>query len=180
MSGTKAIDKPRDIWDLINACNKMGAKKTDIDELQRRVDDEWNAISLSADLGRLNLLFITEGREFTPAARIMTNEDIQNKRAELGYKQAPRLEMMLIDALLLAWLRYQKIENNYNAMNQGEGMSLQKAMFWEKRLSMAQARYLKAVETLARVRKLTSPVLQVNVAQEGSQQVNVAGDLVKS
>lgn len=179
MSEIKAIEKPRDIWDLITACNKPNAKKVDIAELRQRIAEEANEIGPAGDLALQNLKLITTESGFTPAAQILTDADIKNKRADLGYKQAPRLEKMLIDALLLAWLRYQKIENNYHSMNQGEGMSLQKAMFWEKRLSMAQARYLKAAETLARVRKLTSPILQVNVAQEGSQQVNVAGDLVK-
>ena len=53
--------------------------------------------------------------------------------------------------------------------------------FWERRLSLAERRHLRACETLARVRKLlmNGPVLQVNIASQGGQQVNVAGDLKK-
>ena len=42
----------------------------------------------------------------------------------------------------------------------------------DRKLSAAQRRYLRACETLARVRKLRLPTLQVNI---GEKQVNVAG-----
>jgi hypothetical protein len=46
-------------------------------------------------------------------------------------------------------------------------------MYWEKWLTMAQARYTKAIEMLAKVRKLSRATpLQVNI---GGQQINVAG-----
>ncbi len=45
--------------------------------------------------------------------------------------------------------------------------------YWDRRVSGAQARYLRAMEALARVRRLAMPQpLQVNI---GGQQVNVAG-----
>jgi hypothetical protein len=53
-----------------------------------------------------------------------------------------------------------------------------KAAFWDKRLSAGQRRYLRACETLARVRKITRATMQINIAGPGSQQLNVAGDLV--
>jgi len=45
-----------------------------------------------------------------------------------------------------------------------------------RRLAASQRRYLRACETLARVRKMvrTTPALQVNIATAGGQQVNVA------
>jgi hypothetical protein len=52
-------------------------------------------------------------------------------------------------------------------------LSLEQGTYWEKRLSSVQRRYLRACETLARVRKLAQAApLQVNI---GAQQVNVAG-----
>ena len=46
--------------------------------------------------------------------------------------------------------------------------------FWERRLSMSQRRSLQACETLAKVRKMKLPSVQLNI---GEKQVNVAGDL---
>jgi hypothetical protein len=49
--------------------------------------------------------------------------------------------------------------------------------FWEHRLSMAQKRYLTACETLAKIRKMAVPALQLNI---GDKQINVAGNLQPS
>jgi hypothetical protein len=43
---------------------------------------------------------------------------------------------------------------------------------WQKRIDAAHRRYLSAIKTLATVRKLALPALQVNIAR---RQVNVLG-----
>jgi hypothetical protein len=49
---------------------------------------------------------------------------------------------------------------------------------WERVLASKEARYLRAVETLARVRRLLNlPAPQVNINLPGGQQVNVQGDV---
>jgi len=90
------------------------------------------------------------------------------------------LEQMLIEEVLLCWLRLIIWEYKLTELDI-EGMTLTKAEFWDKRLSGAQRRYLRACETLARVRRLTrnNPALQVNIAAQDGKQVNIAGDLVK-
>lgn len=99
-------------------------------------------------------------------------------RQDLGYAFAPPLEQLLIDHTLVCWLRLQDTEWRYTQQISGS-MSLQLANYWERRLSAAQRRYLRACETLARVRKITrqTPALQVNIATHGGQQVNVLGDV---
>lgn len=44
----------------------------------------------------------------------------------------------------------------------------------ERRLTEAQKRFNRACEALAKVRKLSKPKVQINVAAAGGQQVNVA------
>jgi len=89
---------------------------------------------------------------------------------QFGYETAPLMERMLIDHILLCWLRLQLAEHRYTSFWQGDG-STELAMFWEKRLSAVQRRYLRAVETLARIRRMDLPAIQVNVADK---QVNIA------
>ncbi len=62
-------------------------------------------------------------------------------------------------------------EQNYeNAMR--DGCSFAAGSYWERKLSTVQYRYLRAIETLARVRKLMGvPMLQINIAATGGQQV---------
>ena len=53
-----------------------------------------------------------------------------------------------------------------------DGCSLASASYWERKLSAIQHRYLRAIETLSRVRKLMGvPMVQINIATEGGQQV---------
>ena len=50
--------------------------------------------------------------------------------------------------------------------------TLAEASYLERKLSAVQRRYLRAVETLARVRKLMGvPMVQINIAATGGQQV---------
>ncbi len=175
----KAIERKRDIGELMDACNKSKPKESDIAEL-RAMLEENPGIAMRVEMARQNLMQMASTRTGARTVETLTMNEVKTKRAALGYEAAPMLERMLIDTLLMAWLRYQRFENLYTQLDQGgDGITLTKAAFWDKRVTQARAGYLKACETLAKVRKLTSPVLQVNVAQEGSQQVNVAGDLVK-
>ena len=57
-----------------------------------------------------------------------------------------------------------------------QSITLMLGAYWEKRLTAAQKRFNRACESLERVRKLSAhlPRVQINVAAEGGQQVNVA------
>lgn len=94
----------------------------------------------------------------------------------MGYDQAPMLVKGLIENVCSCWLRLQWVEA-HQAEAMTERYDIPDALFWERRHNAAQRRYLQACETLARVAKITAPVMQVNIAQDGGQQINVAGDL---
>jgi len=78
------------------------------------------------------------------------------QRKEMGYADAPPLERPIIDHVVTCWLRLQKAELTYTGMN-SQSITLTQADFWERQLTQAQARYLRAIETLARVRRLARP-----------------------
>jgi len=96
-------------------------------------------------------------------------------RADLGYTDAPAIERGLIEHVVLCWLRLQDVEGRYTYAL-AKSQELPVAYWWERRLTGAQGRYMRAVESLARVRRMTRPsAVQINV---GDQQVNVAGRVV--
>jgi len=96
-------------------------------------------------------------------------------RDDLGYQDAPALERLLIEQVLIDKLRMDLTESLYTITVVGESISLGQASYWERRLSAVQRRYLRACETLARIRKMQLPAVQVNIATKGGQQVNVQG-----
>ncbi len=95
---------------------------------------------------------------------------------ELGYLAAPPLERLLIEQVVLCWLHFYLVDLEYTAAT-AQSIPLDTADFWERRLSAAQSRYLRACQSLARIRKLAraTPALQVNIATHGGQQVNLLG-----
>jgi hypothetical protein len=93
-------------------------------------------------------------------------------RHELGYDTAPALERMIIEQAALSWMRL-----NIAECLAAEAMAANNSRtreHYDRLLSSAQHRHLRAVETLARVRRLLRPAaVQVNVARDGGQQVNM-------
>ena len=91
--------------------------------------------------------------------------DVANVRANLGWQSAPAHERLLIEHIGLCWLQLQLIEQFYAQNTSGTNYNQRTAEHMERRLSLAHHRYLQAVETLARIRKLNLTI-QVNVAHQ--------------
>jgi hypothetical protein len=109
----------------------------------------------------------------------VTNETNQLKQY-LGYMESPPLEQLLIDHILTLRLHLHRAEMKYNdAVVANRSAADTVTIYQDKHLTSTQSRYLRAIETLARVRRLArnTPSLQINIAREGGQQVNVQGEV---
>jgi len=81
------------------------------------------------------------------------------------------LEKMLIDQVALCSLRLSIVELKHATITSAS-VGISQTDYWDRTWSAAQRRYMRAIETLARVRRLLRPnAVQVNI---GAQQVNVA------
>jgi len=110
-----------------------------------------------------------------PLAREALAARVEAMRDDLGYAEAPELERGLIEHVVMCWLRVQRVELSYTHAQNAE-MTLPMADWWERKLTAAHGRYIRAVESLARVRRMARPsAVQINV---GEKQVNVAGRVV--
>lgn len=88
---------------------------------------------------------------------------------ELAGSDALPLERLLVERIVLCWLHLYYAEAIY-AQNMGD-LTLRQADFHQRRITKAHNRYLSAIRTLAHIRRLGVPAVQVNI---GEQQVNVA------
>lgn len=105
------------------------------------------------------------------AARAAAHAAIARVRDDLAGPDPSPIERLLADRVALTW--YDLHESESRLISAGkESMMIHQATFLEKRLDRAYRRYLMALKTLAQVRKLAGPTLQVNIARN---QVNVAG-----
>ena len=168
------------ISDLLERTNKEKPKQEDVKALQRYLEEHPDAWRVGGEMATQNCDHILAKLTMKPAERVSIEHGLEVVRSDLGYGQSPMIERILIDQLVLSKLHldittYRYIEVAYDGQT-----TITRAEFWEKRQNAAQARFTRLIEALARVRKMALPVMQVNIANEGSQQLNVAGDLVKS
>jgi hypothetical protein len=90
-------------------------------------------------------------------------------RVELGGPNPTPLERLLVERIVTCWLHLHDIEARFV---QAKERSIAQADYGQRALDRAQKRYLSALRTLATVRRLAVPVLQVNIA---NRQKNIAG-----
>lgn len=105
----------------------------------------------------------------THAIKASMTRGWEQLQLDLARPSDGELERLLVQQVVVAWLHLGYVEYQYSAMTTLEGVTIRRAEYWERRLSAAQRRYLRATETLARVRRLQLPAVQVNI---GNQQVN--------
>jgi hypothetical protein len=91
-------------------------------------------------------------------------------RAELAGPDPAPLERLLVERIVACWLQLHYLDIRL-AQNETK-LTMDQVEFLEGRRDRAHRRYLSAIKTLATVRKLALPVLQVNIAKK---QVNMAG-----
>jgi hypothetical protein len=96
---------------------------------------------------------------------------LEQLRNDLAGKDLPPLERLLVERIVSCWLSLHEAELRFT---QDPDLSVHQAVYWQERIDRAQRRYLAAIKTLAVIRKLAPPMLQVNIGQE---QLNIAGRL---
>lgn len=89
---------------------------------------------------------------------------------ELAGPTPSPLERLLVERVVLCWLQLHYAEG---LRLQTKEVTSQQEEFHQRRISKMHTRYLSAIRTLAQVRRLEVPAVQVNI---GQQQVNVTGE----
>ena len=90
-------------------------------------------------------------------------------REELAGPSPTTIERLLAERAATCWLVLHKVELDEA---QSKGATIAQADFYRRRVDSAHRRYLSSLRTLATVRKLALPSIQVNI---GENQVNVGG-----
>jgi len=98
---------------------------------------------------------------------LLVQENIARKCAALTQELAgpapSPLERLLVERIVLCWLQLHYAEAFYFTLKE---LSIRQDEFHQSRISKAQARYLSAIRTLAQVRRLGVPAVQVNIRQQ--------------
>lgn len=137
--------------------------------------DMWRGLGELARTATENLIDAA-GRNDV-AKRESVKRGAEHLKNELGYSTAPAIERLAIEQVALCWVAFYNVQEAYTrARFTGEMVSRSAIEFWDKQLTSAQQRYFRAIEGLARIRKLSKgiDVVQVNIAANGGQQINMA------
>jgi hypothetical protein len=142
-----------------------------IRRLLRRNDEAGSTLAMTYcdmySLARKALVnFAVGDSELT---RELMSRRIDDLRDELAGPNATPLERILCERVALCWFDTHEMDRRYIDTS---GKRFNDARYYQDRRDRANRRFLAACRTLASVRKLALPAIQVNVAR---QQVNVAG-----
>ena len=156
--------KKEDLITLFRATDKAKPRPDDVKAMRDYLAKYPRQAEMIGDLSiQVERKMLETAFSNSKAGELATDEVMHNMRKGLGFDTAPPIERPLIQHVVLCWFRLQLTENRYEARTQ-ESLSLAQAMYWEKKLSANQRRYLRAVETLARVRKLNLNI-QINIGE---------------
>jgi hypothetical protein len=89
---------------------------------------------------------------------------LKRSTKELAGPQPYPLEWLLVERIVICWLHLYHAETLY--VQNIQAFNLPQAEFHQQRISKAQARYLAVIRTLAQVRRLEVPTVQVNIGQQ--------------
>lgn len=108
-----------------------------------------------------------------PYSRWITRKQLHELQREIAGPNPSPLETLLADHVALCHLESLHWAG-VKAERLRESHAPETGEYYSRRAEQAHRQFLKAARTLATVRRLTSPVTQINL---GNQQVNIAGDV---
>ncbi len=174
---------PELVTQAVQLARRMVKKKPtrgDLSKLRKWLSQYPELLCKIFDLAEFTRSTLIEHMISGDETRDVVEASVAAIRQEFGYDGASIMEKLLIEDILVSWLRVQWLEYRLSMLT-GGSTSEPMMEFLERRLSISQRRYHAACQTLAKIRELASrnPTVQLNVATQGGQQVNVTGNLAK-
>jgi hypothetical protein len=96
-------------------------------------------------------------------------QEMDDLQADLAGPNPTPIEKLLAERASICWFIVYRYEGTYAT---SKGWSIGSTDLQQRKIDKAHARFLSALRTLAQVRKLAVPAIQLNIAKN---QVNVAG-----
>lgn len=155
---------------LIRRMEKAKPDPKDVSAFRKVLANSPTVWAIAGDLARIARDKMLTGLNANALIRESAEEGIRRMARDLAGEDAPLIERLLAEHAALCWANYYLTQYGYHQVL-SESVTLNQGTYWEKRLTTVQRRYLRALESLARVRRLLRPhALQVNI---GARQVNV-------
>jgi hypothetical protein len=110
------------------------------------------------------------GKNGSEKTKASLRQEICDLAAELAGPRPSPVERVLAETAATSWFAYRMHEAHYvGGATSDEGMTIAQSEHAQRRMDRAHRQFVSTVKTLAAVRRLDVPALQINVAR---QQVN--------
>ena len=137
---------------LVERANRGKANGPEIEELRRFIDEHPDiankhcVVAYSVRLGLMRKVS-KEAGNFE-----LFEREYEMRRDQLGWKQASPIEQLMIERIMLCWVRLLWMEH-YNGSFMQPSVRMRESEYADKMLSRAYNRYVKAIESLAKLRQ---------------------------
>ncbi len=116
------------------------------------------------------------GKEGNSKTKASLKDELCEFAADLAGPSPSPVERVLAETAATSWFAYRLHEAQYAAGEWREGgMTLAQSEHAQRRIDRAHRRFLSTLKTLAAVRRLALPALQINVASQQVNQLNAGG-----
>jgi hypothetical protein len=105
----------------------------------------------------------------------MLCQEISDFTLNLAGPNPTAVERMLAETAATSWFAFRLHEAQHARAITADGMTLAQSEHAQRRLDRAHRRFLSTVKTLATVRRLALPSLQINLAAQQVSQLNTRG-----
>ncbi|MGH9943931.1 MAG: hypothetical protein ACRD9R_16420 [Pyrinomonadaceae bacterium] len=136
--------------------NKNNSASADVAQLREMLSGHrelelWKCFT--APMGTVEETLYSLTPFIKPGIEACWRERLAQLRRDFGIKDSPPAESFLISHIAVCWLRLVIVEHYYTASASVEH-NMKAGLYWDRRLTSAQRRYTRAVESLARLRAL--------------------------
>ena len=116
------------------------------------------------------------GKDGNAKTKAALKEELRDLAAELAGPTTSATEKVLAETAATCWFAFRLHEALYASSVRSEDvMTLAQSEHAQRRIDRAHRRFLSTVKTLATVRRLALPSLQINVARQQFNQLNAGG-----
>ena len=152
---TKPNKPIADFEQILKATCKANPDPKDLAALRELMKEDSLVWQIFGDLAnRMESIILSDRFQSNALLFEALKMKLANMRDELGWNDSTEMEKLLIQQVCMTWLRLYLLESTHY-QNTAENSPVEIGIYWDKRLAQAQKRHLKAVESLAKVRKLT-------------------------
>jgi hypothetical protein len=168
LTGDSKDVKTKDLTSLVRRAQEGDA--TALAKVRERFNaapEVWQQVGNLATHAQQAWIDLQSGKN--PVIKEGVERTLASLRTDLLGDAPTPLERLLVERIMACWLQIQYADRRAAAFEQ-QGGSFRHGDYWQKQQESAHRRYLAAIRTLAQVRRLLTPAVQVNIAEK---QVNL-------